>query len=138
MRTMVGWAATIVLAALAAGAAAQDMRVDVTLSHSGTDLAGKRLAKALATTLAASTQMKLVKTSDLRLGLYLATMPRGDNTVYSATWTIGGMGDDGYLTSKVGVCDNENIRGCARGLAAETARHANVLWAMRTRQGGSP
>lgn len=131
MRTVAATALSLMLAALAAGAAAQDARVDVTLTHLGTDAAGRRLAAALASTFSASTQMKLVKTSDLRVGLYLATMPRGDSTIYSATWTIGGMNDDGYLTSRVGVCSNDAIRWCARGIAAETARHASVLWAMR-------
>jgi hypothetical protein len=133
MRRIVTRVAALMLAVLGAtgAAAAPDTRIDVTLSHTGNDAAGKRLAAAVASTFSASTQMKLVNASDLRIGLYLATMPRGDSTIYSATWTIGGMGDDGYLTSKVGVCDNDNIHGCARGIAAETARHASVLSAMK-------
>jgi len=134
MRTMAMWAAALGLAACASGAAAQDRRVDVTLNHTGSDLAGKRLAAVLAGELITSKKMTLVKTSDLRVGLYLATMARGGSTIYSATWTIGGMNDDGYLTSKVGVCNNENIRGCARGLLAETDKHANVLASMKARQ----
>lgn len=133
MRTVAARALALVLATAAAGVAAQDVRVDVTLSHIGNDYAGKRLVAAVASNFAGSTEMKLVKTSDLRIGVYLATMPRGDSTIYSATWTIGGMNDDGYLTSKVGVCANDAIRSCARGIAAETARHASVLWAMRGR-----
>ena len=134
MRTIAVGAFALVLAASAGGAAAQDARIDVTLSHTGSDLAGKRLAAILARDVAASKQMKLVQTSDLRVGLYLATMRRGDSTIYAATWTIGGMNDDGYLTSRVGVCDNDRIRSCARAIAAETARHAGVLWAMRAGQ----
>jgi hypothetical protein len=139
MRTIASRAAPLVLAFIAsvAAAAGPDARVDVTVSHTGRDAAGKRLAAVLASTVAASSQMKLVTSSDLRLGLYLVTMPRGDSTVYAATWTIGGMADDGYLTSRVGVCDNDNIRGCARSLAAETARHAGVLWAMKASGGGA-
>ena len=136
MRSTARWGVPLVLALAAAGAGAQDTRIDVTLSHNGSDAAGKRLAAAVATDLQASKRMKLVKTSDLRLGLYLATMARGGTTLYAATWTIGGMNDDGYLTSKVGVCSNESIRSCARGLAAETDKHANVLWSMRARQAG--
>jgi hypothetical protein len=134
MRTIATRAAPLVLAAIALGAtaAAPDARIDVTLNHTGNDAAGKRLAAAVANSVSVSTQMKLVKSSDLRIGLYLATMPRGGSTIYSATWTIGGMVDDGYLTSRVGVCDNEAIRSCARGIAAETARHAGVLWAMKS------
>lgn len=134
MRTVAARAIALVLATTAAAAAAQDARVDVTLSHIGNDSGGRRLVAAVASNFAASTEMKLVKSSDLRLGVYLATMPRGDSTIYSATWTIGGMNDDGYLTSKVGVCANDAIRSCARGIAAETARHASVLWTMRGRQ----
>jgi hypothetical protein len=132
MRTIAWRTVPLVLALLATAAAAAepDGRVDVTVSHTCRDAAGRRLAAALASTVAASSQMKLVKRSDLRLGVYLVTMPRGESTIYAATWTIGGMADDGYLTSKVGVCDNDNIRACARGLASETAHHANVLWAM--------
>jgi len=137
MRTIAVGTLALVLAAFAGGAAAQDVRIDVTLSHTGSDRAGKRLVAVLASTFAASKQMKLVQTSDLRLGLYLATMPRGDSTIYAATWTIGGMNDDGYLTSRVGVCDNDSIRACARAIAAETARHASVLWAMRAGQAGT-
>lgn len=132
MRTIASRAVPLVFAFIAAATAAAepDGRVDVTVSHTGHDAAGRRLAAALASTVAASNQMKLVKRSDLRLGVYLVTMPRGESTIYAATWTIGGMADDGYLTSKVGVCDNENIRACARSLASATAHHANVLWAM--------
>jgi hypothetical protein len=140
MRTFASRAAPLVLAVVAtatAAAAAPDGRIDVTVSHTGRDAAGKRLAAVLAGTVAANPQMKLVTSSDLRLGLYLVTMPRGDSTIYAATWTIGGMADDGYLTSKVGVCANDSIRACARGLAAETARHANVLWSMNAHAAGA-
>lgn len=137
MRTIASAWAALGLAVLACGAAAQERRVDVTLSHTGTDLAGKRLAAALAGDLISSRKMALVKTSDLRLGIYLATMARGGSTIYSATWTIGGMNDDGYLTSRVGVCNNEKIPACAQQLLAETDKHANVLASMRLKQAGT-
>jgi hypothetical protein len=137
MRRIVTSAAAVVVALAASLAGAQTARVDVTLTHTGTDLAGKRLAAVLAGDLITNKRMTLVKTSDLRIGVYLATMARGDSTIYSATWTLGGMNDDGYLTSKVGVCANDNIRGCARSLLAETDKHASVLWSMRTKQAGA-
>lgn len=111
-------------------AAAQDGRVDVTLVHTGTDSLGKRLALSLRTELAASKRINLVKTSDERIGVYLATMATGHSTVYSATWTLGGMADDGYLTSRVGICHVDAIRACARSLLAETDRHATELYSV--------
>lgn len=117
--------------------AAGDGRVDVTISHAGTDGLGKRLAASLATQLGDSKRLKLVKESNERIGLYLATMHRDGATIYSATWTFGGLADDGYLTSKVGACEADAIRACARRLAAETDRHAGVLADVRASQGGA-
>lgn len=129
-------AATLVLlAAPWPAAAAEDGRVDVTISHTGTDGLGRRLAASLATELGASKRLKLVKESHERIGLYLATMHHDGTTIYSATWTFGGMADDGYLTSKVGSCEADAIRSCARRLLAETDKHAGVLAGVKASQG---
>jgi len=114
--------------------AADDGRLDVTISHSGSDGLGKRLAATLAGELGASRRLKLVKASNERIGLYLATMARGDSTIYSATWTFGGMADDGYLTSRVGACQAQALRACARSLLAETDKHAGVLASVKASQ----
>jgi hypothetical protein len=130
MRFTVRTAATLLLLLTGLGALAQDGRVDVTLTHMGTDNLGKRLALALRNQLATSKRINLVKTSDERIGVYLATMANGQSTVYSATWTLGGMADDGYLTSRVGICRADAIWACARTLLAETDKHANVLYSV--------
>lgn len=127
MRFVQSLAAAVALSMLQAATAAEDGRVDVTITHAGNDRLGKRLAASLAAELGSSKRLHLVPASDERIGLYLATMHRDGATVYSATWTFGGMADDGYLTSSVGVCEAEAIRSCARRLAAETDKHAGVL-----------
>lgn len=127
MRSVQCLAAALALCAAATASAAEDGRVDVTVSHTGTDSLGKRLAASLATELRASKRLRVVPSSDERIGLYLATMHRDGATIYSATWTFGGMADDGYLTSSVGACEADAIRSCVRRLAAETDRHAGVL-----------
>lgn len=134
MRFVYCLGAALVLFAGQAARAADDGRLDVTVSHSGTDWLGKRLAAALAGELGASRRLKLVKASNERIGLYLVTMGRGDSTIYSATWTFGGMADDGYLTSRVGACQAESIRSCARALLAETDKHAGVLAGVKASQ----
>lgn len=138
MRFMQCLAATLVLLlAPWPATAAEEGRVDVTISHTGTDGLGKRLAASLAAQLGASKRLKLVKDSPERIGLYLATMHHDGTTIYSATWTFGGVADDGYLTSKVGACAAEAIRSCARRLLAETDKHAGVLAGVKASQGGS-
>ncbi|NKE66665.1 hypothetical protein RAMLITH_12600 [Ramlibacter sp. RBP-2] len=138
MRFVQCLAATLVLlVAPWPATAAGDGRVDVTISHTGTDGLGKRLAASLATELGASRRLKLVKESHERIGLYLATMHHEGTTIYSATWTFGGIADDGYLTSKVGACDADAIRACVRRLLAETDKHAGVLAAVKATQGGA-
>ncbi|HWI82496.1 hypothetical protein [Ramlibacter sp.] len=127
-------AAPLLLAALAGAALADEARVDVTLNHSGSDALGKRLAIALAGEIGGSRRLQLVKTSEQRVGIYLATMARDGATVYAATWTLGGMADDGYLTSKVGACEAQALRACARSLFAETDKHAAVLARVRAEQ----
>jgi len=131
----IGRAAALFLFVLAAAAAAQDPRVDVTVSHTGTDGVGRRLAAAFRAELQLNKRLRLVGVSDERIGVYLVTMGRGDDaTIYSATWTLGGMVDDGYLTSKVGTCDSDSVRSCVRSLAAETYKHASVLYSVRNQQ----
>ncbi len=132
MRCVPGLAAALALSVLPAAAAAEDGRVDVTVTHAGTDGLGKRLATVLAAELGASRRLRVVPASGERIGLYLATMHRDGATVYSATWTFGGLADEGYLTSKVGACEADAIRACARRLAAETDKHAGVLAAAKT------
>jgi hypothetical protein len=132
MRSRQLLAAAVVLSALHAAAAAEDGRVDVTVTHAGTDGLGKRLATLLATELGSSKRLRVVPVSRERIGLYLATMHRDGATIYSATWTFGGMADDGYLTSKVGACEADAIRACARRLAADTDKHAAVLAGAKT------
>jgi hypothetical protein len=134
MRSIGRAAAALFLFVLAA-AAAQDGRVDVTVSHTGSDGVGKRLAAAFRGELQHNKRLRLVGVSEERIGVYLVTMARGDDaTIYSATWTLGGMVDDGYLTSKVGTCDNDSVRSCVRSLAAETYKHASVLYSIRNQQ----
>lgn len=135
MRSVQCLAAAAALCALTAAGAAEDGRVDVSVIHTGTDGAGKRLAAALAAELRSSKRLNLVGASDERIGLYLATMPRDGATIYSATWTFGGMADDGYFTSTVGACEADAIRSCARRLAAETDRHGSVLAGAKASQG---
>lgn len=127
-------AALLLLAGLAAQAA--DGRVDVTLSHAGSDAAGRRLALTLRSELASHKKLNLVNQSRERIGVYLVTMAGAGGTIYSATWTLGGMTDDGYLTSKVGVCASTALRGCARSLVAETAEHASVLYGVQHQRAG--
>jgi hypothetical protein len=113
---------------------AHEGRIDVTLSHTGPDFVGRRLALSIRNELALSKLMTLVKASDDRIGIYLVTMGRGGDkpgTLYSVTWTLGGMTDDGYLTSRVGTCDAGSVRACARRLVAETDTHARVLFTIR-------
>jgi hypothetical protein len=113
---------------------AHEGRIAVTLAHTGADSAGKRLAQSIRSELALSKLMTLVKASDDRIGVYLVTMRRGGEspgTIYSVTWTLGGMTDDGYLTSRVGSCDAGSVRACARRLVAETDTHARVLFTIR-------
>lgn len=124
-------AATLLLVLGASMTRADDGRVDVTLTHTGSDVMGKRLALSLRNELIQSKRMNLVKTSDERIGVYLATMASRGGTVYSATWTLGGMADDGYLTSRVGICEPTSIKTCARNLLAETDKHASVLYSVR-------
>jgi hypothetical protein len=123
--------ATLSLCLLAATAWSQSAKVDVTFSHVGADAWGKRLAAAFRNELMASKRMRLVSTSSDRIGIYLVTTATGNGTAYSATWTLGGMTDDGYLTSKVGLCASEAIRPCVRSLLAETDKHAMVLYSVR-------
>lgn len=113
---------------------AHEGQIDVTLTHTGPDAGGRRLAQSIRSELAQSKLMTLVKASDDRIGVYLVTMWRGgDNpvTIYSVTWTLGGMTDDGYLTSRVGTCEANGVRACARRLVAETDTHARVLFTIR-------
>ncbi len=135
MRSVQCLAAALALCVAAAASAAGDGRVDVTIAHAGTDALGKRLAASLATELGASRRLRVVPSSDERIGLYLATMHRDGATIYSATWTFGGMADDGYLTSSVGACAADAIRSCARRLAAETDKHAGVLAGAKASRG---
>lgn len=135
MRSVQCLAAALVLSVVPAATAAEDGRMDVTVTHTGTDGLGKRLAASLAAELGSSKRLHLVPLSDERIGLYLATMYRDGATIYSATWTFGGMADDGYFTSKVGACEADAIRACARRLAAETDRHAGVLAGAKASQG---
>ena len=135
MRSVQCLAAALILSVLQAATAAEDGRVDVAITHAGTDALGKRLAASLATELGANKRLQLVPGSNERIGFYLATMYRDGATIYSATWTFGGMADDGYLTSKVGACEADAIRSCARRLAAETAGHAGVLAGAKASQG---
>lgn len=123
--------ALALLLLLTLAAHAQDGRVDVTLSHAGADGVGKRLALVLRNELAASKKLRLVDQSRERIGVYLVTMAGAGGTIYSATWTLGGMADDGYLTSKVGVCTGTALRSCARGLLSETHQHATVLYGVQ-------
>jgi len=134
MRFVYCLGAALALLAGQAARAADDGRLDVTVSHTGTDWLGKRLAASLASELGASRRLRLVKASSERIGLYLVTMGRGESTIYSATWTFGGMADDGYLTSRVGACQAEAIRTCARNLVAETDKHAGVLAGVKASQ----
>ena len=135
MRSVQCLAAALALCVLAAASAAEDGRVDVIVTHTGTDGLGKRLAAALANELRSSKRLQLVPASDERIGLYLATMYRDGATIYSATWTFGGMADDGYFTSTVGACEADAIRACARRLAAETDKHAGVVAGAKASQG---
>lgn len=137
MRSVQLLAAAVVLSVLHAAAAAEDGRVDVTVTHAGTDGLGKRLATVLAAELASSKRLRVVPVSNERIGLYLSTMHLEGATIYSATWTFGGMADDGYLTSKVGACEADAIRACARRLAAETDKHAGVLAGAKTSRGNA-
>jgi len=89
-------AATLSLALLAVPALSADPKVDVTVSHVGTDGAGRRLAAALRYELGLSKRMRLVTSSNDRVGVYLVTMAGENGTIYSATWTLGGIIDDGY------------------------------------------
>ena len=130
MRLTVRCAVLLLLLLSGVRASAQAGRVDVTLIHTGTDSVGNRLALSLRNELTASKRINLVKTSDERIGVYLATMAIGHSTIYSATWTLGGMADDGYLTSRVGICHVDAIRACARSLLAETDRHATELYSV--------
>jgi hypothetical protein len=130
MRFMVRSAATLLLLS-ASIAMAQDARVDVTLVHTGTDALGRRLASSLRGELLLNKRINLVKTSEDRIGVYLVTMATEGATIYSATWTLGGMLDDGYLTSRVGLCEEEEIRSCVRNLVTETNKHASVLYSVR-------
>lgn len=132
MRSVPVAAAVLLLPLLAAAAAAQEARVDVVLNHTGNDALGKRLATALARELGAGKRLQLVKDSPERIGVYLTTMGHGESTIYAATWTFGDIADEGYLTSKVGACEPEAIRACARSLLAETDKHAGVLSAAKT------
>lgn len=124
-------AALLLLLFFALATRAQEGRVDVTLSHAGTDAVGKRLALTLRNELAASKKLSLVNQSRERIGVYLVTMAGAGGTIYSATWTLGGMTDDGYLTSKVGVCAGNGVRACARSLLADTDQHASVLYGVQ-------
>ena len=124
-------AATLSLCLFAATVWSQTAKVDVTFSHVGADAWGKRLAAVFRNELMASKRMRLVTTSSDRIGVYLVTTANGTGTAYSATWTLGGMTDDGYLTSKVGLCANDAIRACVRSLLAETDKHAMVLYSVR-------
>lgn len=137
MRPVQCLAAAVVLSVLQSASAAEDGRLDVTITHAGTDGLGKRLAASLATQLGASKRLKLVKESQERIGVYLATMQHDGSTIYSATWTFGGMADDGYLTSKVGACEADAIWSCARRLLAETDKHAGVLAGAKTSSGNA-
>jgi hypothetical protein len=135
MRSSCRLAAALFLFVLASATAAQDGRVDVTVSHNGTDGVGRRLAASLRNELQLDKRIRVVAVSDERIGVYLVTMGRGDDgTIYSATWPLGGMVDDGYLTSKVGTCDSDRVRSCVRSLAAETHKHASVLYSIRNQQ----
>lgn len=135
MRPVPCLAAALAIWGMTAAGAAGDGRVDVTITHAGTDALGKRLAASLASELGASKRLRVVPSSGERIGLYLATMHRDGATIYSATWTFGGMADDGYLTSSVGACQADAIRACARRLAAETDKHAGVLAGAKTGSG---
>ncbi len=124
-------AALLLLLFFALATHGEEARVEVTLSHAGTDAVGKRLASTFRNELAASRKLSLVNQSRERIGIYLVTMAGGGGTIYSVTWTLGGMTDDGYLTSKVGVCAGTAVRACARSLLVDTDQHASVLYGIQ-------
>lgn len=117
--------------------ASKAQKLDVTFEHSGKDPVGERLAYHLRNGLRGSHAVNLVDSSKLRLGIYLVTITRDQResgTAYSITWTIGGMEDDMYISSSVGVCGADVVQSCAEGLVADTDKRVTKILSYRRKQ----